>query len=1052
MPSAKVLEVPVGNGMRQDISAHRAPPGTLTYAKNVRFTTDGEVRARSGTTELSSATSADVTYDEVANGEPFIQRLPDSFYVGCAGYGYRFDLDKDRLHVGGSYGNAEPLGIWETMAREEQTLVSGASSPWPLSQVAVNGYVATVQSDGNGQPIGDGTYDVGPGGQQSLILHVRTEDGALAMSAQLQSATGAWLVADGSSSTSIILIYQDTTTGLNARIVSTSATGATLGAAVSVGTLTSATSFWAACYWPAIGWVLAYRSGAGTITLKVLAGTAQTNSTTFLASGNPPLSVYATATHLFVGFVNGAVAPFNSNAYIYDTALANTGSVTLATEAVLQALGPPLFGPSTTGASSAMWALSRSVDERFTDATWLEWGEVTSVGGVPIDQRVYQATAASAPFANGYVWARVGSNVDTHNNRYTRYVLLDFMGMRSGTGAGVSRQGLPVMALVGTPVADVSSNGYPGGFYLQQLSAPTALSDGSYVMGLPRLVRLLLSNGTETGLAISEWLRFSLGGARQTTTLGNSVLVAGVPTLADAGVGTSAYDGTNTFASQRDGVDLGFPYPPGILTPTISNGAGSLTSSATYQWRAVLERIDQDSVRWRSAPSSIVTKTLGASDDTAALTARFSTGLLRAVGGSLADNTGSRFVMHFYRTLANGSTFYRCTPPQGAPTEATGGLFTFTDLISDSTLQFSEILYTDGGVLANDMPPSNRFIRATEDRVWLGGLWETEQLQSSKVLVPGEPPQFSDLGSFRVVLPEPCTGIGIQDGIVVAFCRRAIYAIQGGGPNDQGQGAWESPRCITRSTGCINHRSIVETSAGIFFESERGIELLPRGCGEPVFIGEPVFELAGQLGSSGVISVSVVITSESTTVRFCLGSFYVLIFDLDTKAWSFDQYPAAVAAICDTDEGAILAWAAVTAGGYGFLQEGTNLDTDSLNNATVQIDSTLIWADLRPFGVAGWGKFSEACGAFDALSTGYLAQNCTLFMTVDVPSPTEPGATFLMSDFNRPDYRKVVPRYDAGTAAVLKLTTVGGGWRFLGWTVGIEQVGGVRRGGELEQK
>src|SRR3990167_7811336 len=106
--------------------------------------------------------------------------------------------------------------------------------------------------------------------------------------------------------------------------------------------------------------------------------------------------------------------------------------------------------------------------------------------------------------------------------------------------------------------------------------------------------------------------------------------------------------------------------------PTTSNGAGSLTPSARYQWRAVCERIDYLGRRWRSAPSPVVEKTLGASDDTAALVARMSVNWLRAGGNANANDLhSSRFVVHFYRTAANGSTFYRTTPPQGAPLPAT---------------------------------------------------------------------------------------------------------------------------------------------------------------------------------------------------------------------------------------------------------------------------------------------------------------------------------------------------------------------------------------------
>ena len=56
-----------------------------------------------------------------------------------------------------------------------------------------------------------------------------------------------------------------------------------------------------------------------------------------------------------------------------------------------------------------------------------------------------------------------------------------------------------------------------------------------------------------------------------------------------------------------------------------------------------------------------------------------------------------------------------------------------------------------------------------------------------------------------------------------------------------------------------------------------------------------------------------------------------------------------------------------------------------------------------------------------------------------------------MAPFNSPDYRRHAPLQDAGTACVLKLTTAVNGWRFMGWTVELDQNEGGRRMAETEQ-
>jgi hypothetical protein len=1045
MPNRDKMEIAITGGMRQDLSEHNAPPGTIVDALNVRFAAVGEVEARPGTTALSVASDCDVGYAGLAGANPgLLARLPSGFAIGAEGYGFRYDAAKERLHIGASYANAEPLGVFNVLAREE--IAATGAVPWPLSQAASNGYVCTVYSCGNGQG------NQGPG-DNTVVLMVHTEAGTLVLSAQIASVSTGWVVLDGSDATgaTFALITQTTGAGLSARLITTTATGASLGSATVLPSMTSSASYWAACTWPGIGWALVYQSAAAVITLAKMAGVTVSATQTASVTGTVPVSVYADATHVYVGWRDGSGAPYSAIGVVLDTGLAGTTlPVTLESEVSGAYIGPPLFGPSI-AAASAMYVISRWITRIYDDETRVIVGELSAVGVDTSIGFTHQCVAASAPFGPGYVWVTTGGGFGT-SDLTERAVLLDFMGLRSSEASTALRELTPVVALSGaTSPPGTSVVGI--GFYRHHLAPPAELSDGSLVAGIVRLVRNEYQGLTAAGLGLAEWLRFSVGGARKSVPFGDAALVAGWPTLSEVNSGTRHVSTATTLGAQRDGIDLGFPQSPGIETPVGSNGAGSLSSGAAYQWRAVIERVDSRGRRWRSAPSPIASLTLGAAEDTVALAAFANVWMLRAQTGV------SDFVMHFYRTAANGSTFYRCTPPQGAPVAASDGEFTFSDELSDALLTVREILYTDGGVLPNDPPPSCRFISCTEDRVWLAGLWETEQLQSSKILVPGEPPQFSDLPAFRVVLPEPCTGIAVQDGVVVAFTRRTVYAIQGGGPNDQGQGAWDSPRSITRSTGCIAHRSILETSVGIFFQSDQGIELLPRGMGEPQFIGMPVQDL--MFDNDGtvreVISAAVVTTLRGRTARFVVddGSLnLLLVYDLDTLAWSRDTYGAlGVTGIVDTDEGAVmpLQLASIT-NGYGVLRESVAQDTDSVGNTPAEIASSLEWAELRPFGVAGQGRFTGAVALFDgkgAPSGGYRAGNATIKLSIDRAS--ENGLTFNMNTLNGADYRKNTAATDAGTAGKLTLATTVGGWRFVGWSVEVDDRGGGRRMGETEQ-
>lgn len=1049
MVAAKTLQVPITNGIRQDLSEHQAPPGTIMDALNVRFSAVGEVESRPGTRALSMATDANVTYSTMltSDGPGVLARVPGGFVIGAQGYGYRYDQAKERLHVGGSYSNAEPLGVFETIAREDLA-IGAVLEPYPLSQATTGGYVATVYSVGNGQ----GGY--GPiAGTTSVVVHIRTLDGTLVTSVRLDSVSAATVVTQGP--TEFALITQSATNAVSVRIITVSDSGATVGAPAAFVTLNSNTSHWAASGTPAgFGYVFAYQSGAALVDVGFYVGVSNFGSATFAVTGTVPLSVYGGAANVYVGWSEGG-GPSAANARVYDYlfALTSGGTVALATDAGANQFGPPLFGPSTV-AASAMYAFGYSVNPTIVDTTLTKVGILTAAGVNSIIQNVFQCTPISSPFANGYLWVRAGGIDNTGDARFYRHLLLDFMSLRSGDVAG---SWPPVIALSRDLFLGFTATSYYAGYYQMHVAAPVQLAGGrGWLMGLPRVVREEDKLGvTGVGLALAEWVRFAIGGTRQVAQVNGEPLAAGSLAFLSTSVGTRYYDGSNLEdAVMRHGLDCGFPLPMAMDVLT-SNSTGVLVDGV-YQLRAVLERIDGNGRRWRSAPSGVSTVTIAGGNDTITVTGRANVDWLRAGYPYLHS---SRFVMHVYRTAVNGSTFYRSTPPQGVPTDSGPGLFTFVDGVSDAVLTRREILYTDGGVLANDFPPACRFISATEDRVWLAGLWETEQLQSSKILVPGEPPQFSDSPAFRVVLPEPCTGVACQDGVVVAFTKRAIYAIQGGGPNDQGQGAWDSPRVISRSTGCITHQSILETSIGIFFQSEQGIELLPRGLGEPQFVGMAVqdFMYSTTQGAVALItSAAVVTTFRGRTARFAvddgLGFKIILIFDLDTSAWSRDVYGAVVARIVDTDEGAALALA-IENSGFGVLLETVSEDRDSTGSNPAEIASSLEWAELRPFGIAGYGRFGSALGLFDAKvspSSGYRSGNATIKLAVD--RQTEAGKTFNMATaLAANDYERNVPHEATGTAGKLTLSTTVGGWRFVGWTVELEPNEGGRRVGETEQ-
>ncbi len=155
--------------------------------------------------------------------------------------------------------------------------------------------------------------------------------------------------------------------------------------------------------------------------------------------------------------------------------------------------------------------------------------------------------------------------------------------------------------------------------------------------------------------------------------------------------------------------------------------------------------------------------------------------------------------------------------------------------------------------------------------------------------VEGEAIWFSPI--FQVPFEDHITGLASQDGTLYAFARRSVYAITGEAPSDNGSsGGLGTPRRLATDVGCIDACSILVTSMGIFFQSERGIEILSRG-GQVSWIGE---RIQRTLADFPVVS-SAVIDDHNSLVRFSLaesesggqisGNGRDLVFDLSLQQW-----------------------------------------------------------------------------------------------------------------------------------------------------------------------
>ena len=266
----------------------------------------------------------------------------------------------------------------------------------------------------------------------------------------------------------------------------------------------------------------------------------------------------------------------------------------------------------------------------------------------------------------------------------------------------------------------------------------------------------------------------------------------------------------------------GFVQAPASTAAPIIAGGGSLTPNSAYSYSAIYESLDANGLIERSGPAvPVVTATTASTT----ITVQFS-----------ALGLGMRTVRcKLYRTAANGSQFYLINSVDASPASAVTPGISFVDIYADSDIIQNEVLYTQIG---QELPASNfpacTFANVGGNRLWCGGGFKGNVVTASKAFLPLIAPEFADDDAFRVTLPAECTGSAWLDSQVL-FTQEGIYIVNGDGPDGSGQGFFTWSR-LPFDIGCIDWRSVDATDSGIFFQSNRGLYLLPRGFGQPIAI------------------------------------------------------------------------------------------------------------------------------------------------------------------------------------------------------------------------
>lgn len=290
--------------------------------------------------------------------------------------------------------------------------------------------------------------------------------------------------------------------------------------------------------------------------------------------------------------------------------------------------------------------------------------------------------------------------------------------------------------------------------------------------------------------------------------------------------------------------------------------------------------------------------------------------------------------MLLYRTIAGGSTYYLINADA---VDVSTAFYRFVDNNADADITNNEQPYTSGGVLPNTPPPTCKFLLFHNNRMWMSGtdddsLWFSKNINNNAELAFNNGFTVPPFEGGRVI------GIATLDSRLIILKKESIYYIDGDGPDDLGnQSTLSPPTMISSSDGCIEQRSIVSTSDGVYFQSRRGIVLLNRSL-QTAFIGNPVQdELVGREITSAVLdtkSFKVLFSTSDGT------SGPVLAFDYRTKTWSTRMYQDPVSA--SGAQRAVRA-ACMWNGAYTFITEGRQVYT--VNPATY-LDGGTQWVTM----------------------------------------------------------------------------------------------------------
>ncbi len=313
---------------------------------------------------------------------------------------------------------------------------------------------------------------------------------------------------------------------------------------------------------------------------------------------------------------------------------------------------------------------------------------------------------------------------------------------------------------------------------------------------------------------------------------------------------------------------------------------GGAAGSGAYYYQVTYEWTDNQGQAYRSTPSIPVTYVTTGAGTTGSVIVNVPT--LR-----LTYKISNPVKIVIYR-WSQFTQVYNQVTSITAPVlnSTTTDSISFVDNLADASIVGNNIIYTTGGVKPNVNGPSTDILSVFDTRVWSVDNEDPNTVLVSKQAVEGEPIDLSL--TFRIYIAPntgtvgttgPVKAMAPMDDKMILFKKDSIYYINGVGPDNLGStsngcslGNYSQPIFVTSVVGCVNQKSIVLTSDGLMFQSDKGIWLLSRGLGAS-YVGAPV----EAFNSSLVTSAKVI--PETNYVLFTLDTGEMLMYDYYYQQW-----------------------------------------------------------------------------------------------------------------------------------------------------------------------